>query len=189
PASEVHAFELGAVGSELVAHGRLEGRVRDRHWLDRDGDVLRVLRTGTRAGGDASVVTLREQGGALVEAGRLTDVGGRAKVLGTAWSGDRLVFSTDTGADDTLHLVDLSEATAPVLVGTSQRPGELASFYRAGASRVLSWGSGGTGYRDEAAVHDVAGADGPHELDRVAWGNSSFWNPSFLPRRFAWVED
>jgi hypothetical protein len=191
--SGVHAFELEGLDTSYVASGTVPGHVEDRwSFSEYDGH----LRVATALGKDAwqpeenAVVVLRESGSDLVEVGRVARMGIEEQIKSVRWFDDLAVVVTFREVDP-LYTVDLSDPTAPRVIGELKIPGFSAYLHPLGDDLLLGLGQDAT--RDgrslgaQAAVFDLRDLTDPRRLDTVGFGRDTEFLASWDPRALTYL--
>ena len=84
--SHLYAFDLDGIDTTFAASGEVDGLIRDRWSMDESDGVLRVAVGPTGSTGNFnSLVTFRQEGNDLVEAGRLDDLGVDEQIQSVRW--------------------------------------------------------------------------------------------------------
>lgn len=190
--TQVFAFALADDRTTYVASGEVEGALADRWSMDSVDGVLRLVLGPTRRTDDANaVVTLREDRGELVEAGRLDGLGPREDVTSVRWFDDLAIVVTFRRVDP-LHAVDLSDADDPTLLGELKIPGFSEYLHPLGAKRMIGIGQDasrrGLSRGAQAALFDVHDLTDPRRLDTVTYPRHSRAGVAADPRQFTWLE-
>lgn len=138
----VHAFDVsGTDAAAYVASGRVTGRIEDRWAMSEAGGVLRVVTTGDgfANGLSSSLVTLRRDGAALVEAGRVDGIGRGEQVKAVRFVGE-LGYVVTFKRTDPLWVLDLRDAARPRVAGALHVPGYSAYLHPIGDSTLVGVG-------------------------------------------------
>ncbi len=217
PVTAVHRFDLAADGpAAYTGSGLVPGALLNQYSLsDRDG-ALRVVTTATTTtdavpddsirNGRAEEVMPRsfdrrmttagritvlrpDDAGTLREVGHLDDLGVDEQVKSVRFIEDRAYVVTFRQTDP-LFAVDLSDDSAPKLLGELKLPGFSEYLHPIGDGRLLGIGSeadedtgGVTGFK--ATLFDVSDPTDPKELDSyVEAGASSA--VGYDPHSFTW---
>lgn len=192
-ASQVFAFALDGDETTYVASGEVEGSIADRWSMDSVDAVLRVAVGPTLRTDDAnSVVTLREEGTELVEAGRLDGLGRREEIKSVRWFDDLAIVVTFRQVDP-LHAVDLSDPGSPTLLGELKVPGFAEYLHPLGPRRMIGVGQDagprGRTRGAQAALFDVHDLTAPRQLDVATYPRGSQAGAGTDPRQFTWLPD
>lgn len=193
--SGVHAFALEGLDTSYVASGTVAGHVRDRwSFSEYDGH----LRVATALGKDAwepdenAVVVLRERGSDLVEVGRVARMGIEEQIQSVRWFDDLAVVVTFREVDP-LYTVDLSDPTAPRVVGELKIPGFSAYLHPLGDDLLLGLGQHadleGRRLGAQAAVFDLRDLTDPARLDTVGFGRDTEFLASWDPRALTYLPE
>lgn len=139
----VHAFDVsGADPATYVASGRVAGRIQDRWAMSEARGILRVVVAGDGFAGSSSsssLVTLRREGSALVEAGRVDGIGRGEQVKAVRFVGDRGYVVTFKRTDP-LWVLDLRDAASPRISGALHVPGYSAYLHPIGDGTLVGVG-------------------------------------------------
>ncbi|CAA9406602.1 beta-propeller domain-containing protein [uncultured Nocardioides sp.] len=191
--TDLHAFALDGADTAHVASGEVEGAVRDRWAMDSAGGVLRLALSPTQATDSASsVVTLREQGDELVEAGRLDGLGPGEDIRSVRWFEDLAIVVTFRQVDP-LYAVDLTDVAEPTSVGVLKIPGYSEYLHPLGSDRMIGIGQDATLDGQvrgaQAALFDVTDLTEPRRLDTVEYPLGSLAGAATDPRQFTWLPE
>jgi uncharacterized secreted protein with C-terminal beta-propeller domain len=176
PGTQVHAFDLtDPRRAPYLASGRVEGTLLNASALSAHEGHLRVA--VTRAGGtgvsESAVVVLDERGEDLVEVGRLDGLGRTERIHAVRFLGDLATVVTFRQTDP-LYTVDLSEPTAPRLLGELKIPGYSAYLHPVGDDRLLGIGQDATPdgrlLGVQASLFDLRDLRTPLRVDRLDIG-------------------
>lgn len=191
-ATHLYAFDLSGIDTSFAASGEVDGVVRDRWSVDAADGVLRVaVGAGIATGDGNSVVTFRQEGNDLVEAGRLDDLGVGEDIKAVRWF-DTLAVVVTFRQVDPLYAVDLTDPDAPELLGELKIPGFSAYLHPLGERRLLGLGEGpggADGWGAQAALFDVTDLTDPRRLDVVDFGPGSTALATSDPRQLTWLPD
>ncbi|GAA3525583.1 beta-propeller domain-containing protein [Nocardioides daeguensis] len=189
--SYVFGFALDGTRATHVASGEVEGAIRDRWSLDEAGGVLRVAVGPTSETGNfSSVVTFEQQGRELVERGRLDGLGRNEEIESVRWFDDLAIVVTFRRRDP-LYTVDLSDTSAPRLLGALKIPGFSAYLHPLGRARLIGVGAGPgpDGWGAQVGLFDVRDTDRVSRLDVLGYGRATSALAGTDPRAFTWLPD
>ncbi len=189
----IFAFALDGSTTTYVASGEVEGTIADRWSMDAVGGSLRVAVGPSSETGDwNSVVTFREDGSALVEAGRVDDLGVGEQIQSVRWFDDLAIVVTFRQVDP-LYAVDLTDPSAPRLLGVLKVPGFSDYLHPLGEHRLVGMGQDasarGVLRGAQAALFDVTDLTRPRQLDVVRYGPRTVAGAGTDPRQFTWLPD
>ena len=188
--SEVHELELAGTAATYVASGEVDGTIRDRWSMDEHDGVLRVaVGPASETGDFSSIVTLRRDGGRLQEIGRVDRIGPREEIEAVRWFGDLALVVTFRRVDP-LYTVDLSDQTAPRVVGELKVPGYSAYLHPLGPHRLLGLGEGpvaGRRWGAQTSLFDLADLAAPRRLDVLDHRVGTRHVAATDPRAFTWL--
>ena len=189
--THVFDFELTETGTRYVGAGEVEGAVQDRWAIDESDDVLRLAVSPTHTTGDFnSVVTLRREGGALAEVGRLDRLGVGETIQSVRWFDDLAIVVTFRQVDP-LYTVDLTDPARPALLGKLKVPGFSEYLHPLGPHRIIGLGQGpssaGRGWGAQAGLFRVTDLTDPRRLSVVDYPTATQARAGADPRQFTWL--
>ena len=188
--SEIHELELDGTAATYVASGEVDGTIRDRWSMDEHDGVLRVAVGPSSETGDfSSIVTMRRDGSRLEEIGRVDRIGPREEIEAVRWFGDLALVVTFRRVDP-LYTVDLSDQTAPRVVGELKVPGYSAYLHPLGPHRLLGLGEGpvaGRRWGAQTSLFDLADLATPRRLDVLDHRVGTRHVAATDPRAFTWI--
>ncbi len=187
------AFALDGAAATYVASGEVEGAIADRWSMDAVAGSLRVaVGPSSETGNFNSVVTLREEGSSLVEDGRVDDLGVGEEIKSVRWFDDLAIVVTFRQTDP-LYAIDLSDPSAPQLLGELKIPGFSEYLHPLGEHRLIGMGQDaslqGVTRGAQAALFDVTDLTNPRQLDVVRYGKESQAGAAVDPRQFTWLPE
>jgi len=191
--SHLYAFDLDGRATTYAASGEVDGTIRDRWAMDEAGGVLRVAVGPTgRTGNFNSIVTFRQDGNDLVEAGRVDKLGVNEQIQSMRWF-DGLAIMVTFRQVDPLYAVDLTDADEPRLMGALKIPGFSAYLHPLGQHRLLGLGEGptpdGRSWGAQAGLFNVTDLTDPRQLDVVSYGRNSYALATRDPRQLTWLPE
>lgn len=191
--TDLYAFELDGADTTYVASGEVEGTIADRWAMDAVGSSLRVaVGPSSETGNFNSVLTLREQGAELVEAGRVDKLGVNEQIKSVRWF-DELAIVVTFRQTDPLYAVDLTDPADPELIGELKIPGFSEYLHPLGSQRMIGMGQDasldGMIRGAQAALFDVSDLTAPRQLDVVRYAKGSHAGAGVDPRQFTWLPD
>jgi hypothetical protein len=143
--TQLHAFDTSSPDrTRYVGTGSVDGYLSGRWAMSRHEGHLRVATT-TEAPWDgsapssSSVVVLAEQGGRLVERGRLDGLGLTERIYAVRWFGDLATVVTFRQTDP-LYVLDVGDPARPRLLGELKVPGFSTYLHPVGDDRLLGVG-------------------------------------------------
>ena len=187
------AFALDGTDATYVASGEVEGTIADRWSMDAVGGSLRVaVGPSSETGNFNSVLTLREGGSDLVEDGRVDQLGVGEEIKSVRWFDDLAIVVTFRQTDP-LYAIDLSDPTAPRLVGELKIPGFSEYLHPLGEQRLIGMGQDatldGVTRGAQAALFDVTDLASPRQLDVVRYDEGTQAGAATDPRQFTWLPE
>lgn len=189
----IFAFALDEMNATFVASGSVEGTIADRWSMDAVGGSLRVaVGPSSETGNFNSLITLREDGADLVEAGRVDDLGIDEEIKSVRWF-DELAIVVTFRQTDPLYAIDLTDPAAPRLLGELKIPGFSEYLHPLGEQRLIGVGQdatlGGMTRGAQAALFDVTDLTDPRQLDVVRYPKNSVAGAGTDPRQFTWLPE
>lgn len=186
--THVYDFELSGTTATYVGAGEVEGHVRDRWSMDEADGVLRVAVGPSSETDDAnSIVTMRAEGDELVEVGRIDRLGVGEDIKAVRWFDDLALLVTFRQVDP-LYAVDLTDVSAPRLLGELKIPGFSTYLHPLGPRRIIGIGSDG-GWKAQAGLFNVTDLTDPQRLSVVTYGGNTVAKAGADPRQFTWLPD
>jgi hypothetical protein len=143
-ASSVHKFQLTSdpPAAQYRASGLVEGAVLNQFSMDEHNGHFRIATTTGHVPDPtvhSAVTILLEQGGGLVEVGKLDDIAPTEDIRSVRFDGDRGYIVTFKKTDP-LFVIELSVPTAPRILGELKIPGYSTYMHRMDANHLLSIG-------------------------------------------------
>ena len=189
----IFAFALEGASATYVASGEVEGTIADRWSMDAvDGSLRVAVGPSIETGNFNSVVTLREEGSSLVEAGRVDDLGVGEEIKSVRWFDDLAIVVTFRQTDP-LYAIDLSDPSAPQLLGELKIPGFSEYLHPLGEHRLIGMGQDaslqGVTRGAQAALFDVTDLTEPRQLDVVRYAKNTQTGAGVDPRQFTWLPE
>jgi hypothetical protein len=189
--SHLYAFDLDGRATTYAASGEVDGTIADRWAMDEVDGVLRVAVGPTgETGNFNSVVTFRQDGDDLVEAGRVDQLGVNEQIRSMRWF-DGLAIMVTFRQVDPLYAIDLTDPDEPRLMGQLKIPGFSAYLHPLGSHRLLGLGEGptpdGKSWGAQAGLFNVTDLTDPRQLDVVSYGRNSQAMATLDPRQLTWL--
>jgi hypothetical protein len=189
----IFAFALDGTDTTYVASGSVEGVIADRWSMDAVGGSLRVaVGPSSETGSYNSVVTFREDGADLVEAGRVDKLGVDEQLQSVRWF-DSLAIVVTFQQTDPLYAIDLTDPADPQLLGELKIPGFSQYLHPLGEHRLIGMGQDaslrGITRGAQAALFDVTDLSNPRQLAVVKYPEESQAGAGVDPRQFTWLPE
>ncbi len=186
--SHVFEFDLDGVDARHIASGEIEGMIADRWSIDEADGVLRVaVGPSSETGQFNSIVTLRRNGTKLSEIGRIDGLGPNEQIKSVRWFDDLAIVVTFRQVDP-LYTVDLSDTSAPRLVGKLKIPGYSEYLHPLGDDELLGIGYDGRGRNAQIAVFDITDLANVRREAIVTFPRTQSL-AALDPRAFTWLPD
>jgi len=193
PYTDIHAFTFSSEASDLsyVASGRVEGTLLNSYSMSEYDGVLRVATTSYDydfgGGQDNGVHILKVKDAELIEIGAVNGMGRGETIQGVRFDGPRGYVVTFRQVDP-LYVLDLSDPTAPELVGELKVPGYSTYLKPIDGDRVITVGMAGTENGQitgaQVSVFDVSDPSNPRQ---VATAEIAQWSEATSdPHAFLW---
>jgi len=193
PYTDVHAFTFSSEASDLsyVASGRVEGTLLNSYSMSEYEGVLRVATTSYDydfgGGQDNGVHILKVKDAELIEIGAVNGMGRGETIQGVRFDGPRGYVVTFRQVDP-LYVLDLSDPTAPELVGELKVPGYSTYLKPIDGDRIITVGMAGTETGQitgaQVSVFDVSDPSNPLQ---VATAEIAQWSEATSdPHAFLW---
>jgi hypothetical protein len=143
-----------------------------------------------QTGNFSSVLTLREDGDALEEIGRVDRLGVDEEIKAVRWF-DGLAIVVTFRQVDPLYAVDLSDPGNPELLGELKIPGFSEYLHPISGQRLIGIGQDaslqGRLRGAQAALFDVDDLTDPRRTDVVGYRRGSLAGAATDPRQFTWL--
>ena len=199
----IHKFDISdPVSTRYRGSGTVSGYLMSQWSLSEHKGVLRVASTeeptwwnpGTQEQSESFVTTLGEQGGALVQLGRVGGLGKGERVYAVRFMGDTGYVVTFRQVDP-LYTLDLSTPSRPTVLGELKIRGYSAYLHPLGGDLLLGVGQDATeegrALGTQLSLFDVSDLRRPVRLHAHALGSSwseaesdhhafLWWGPSRL---------
>ncbi len=191
--TRIHAFALAGTAASYLASGEVEGQIADRWSMDESDGVLRVAVGATNATGNFnSVVTLAVHNDVLVEVGRLDKLGVDEQIMAMRWFDSMAVMVTFRQIDP-LYAIDLTDASAPRLLGKLKIPGFSDYLHPVGPERMIGLGvditRSGSSRGAQAGLFNLADVTNPRRVATVGYGPETEALAGVDPRQFTWLPE
>lgn len=195
--TEVHRFDLTEDGARYVASGSVPGRLLNQWAMSEHEGDLRIATTedefAVDRGSHSSVRILRERDGRLRQVGRVSDLGRGEQIYAVRYAGD-IGFVVTFRQVDPLYTLDLSDPTAPRLVGELKVPGYSSYLHPIDSDHLLGVGQNadkqGRTTGVQVSLFDVADLGRPRRVDHLALGRGTTTDVEFDHRAFLyWPEE
>jgi hypothetical protein len=196
--TEIHRFDASHAGVTTYAgSGTVPGFVVGQFALSEQDGALRVASTdepswlpeGREATpAQSSVTVLRPQDGRLVQVGQVGGLGKGQRIYGVRFVGATGYVVTFRQMDP-LYTLDLTDATAPRVVGELELPGYSAYLHPIGDGLLLGIGqeasAEGRPQGTQVSLFDVHDLAHPRRVQHVVFGNGSS-DAEFDHHAFLW---
>ncbi|MEX2424426.1 MAG: beta-propeller domain-containing protein [Acidimicrobiia bacterium] len=174
--TQIHKFDTSGGTPRYVASGEVGGFLLNQFAMDEyDGD-LRVASTTSPGDmwfsndSESRVTVLRPTGDTLQQIGLVDGLGLTERIFAVRFMGD-LGYVVTFRQTDPLYVVNLSDPTAPAVVGELKIPGYSAYLHPVGDGRLLGVGqdadSEGRVLGTQISLFDVTDPANPQRIDQV----------------------
>ena len=195
--TSIHRFDISGTEAVYEASGEVLGVIHNQFSLSEHNGYLRVVTTVGGPWGDDSdsqVRVLSTDGDVLTEVGSVGDIGRGEQVQSVRFVGD-IGYVVTFRQIDPFYTIDLSDPTAPRILGELKIPGFSSYLHPISDTQVLGVGSDAdpdgrvTGAKvslfdvsDLAAPREVAVWTAPDGWNDVGWDHRAFlwWAPENL---------
>ena len=197
--TELHAFDISGEQAGYVGSGAVDGYLLNQFSLSATGGYVRVATTQEApwdevtqtSPSSSSLAVLQEQGGALVEVGRVDGLGPTERIQAVRYIGD-VAYVVTFRQTDPLYAIDLSDPTAPRVAGELKINGYSAYLHPIDDDRLLGVGQDATDegrtLGTQVSTFDVSDLSASERIDavRIDGGTSAAeWDH----RAFLWWDD
>jgi hypothetical protein len=194
PSTEVHAFALDGTSTTYTASGLVPGTVKDRWSFDEHDGHLRVA-TALGHGWNPrenAITVLDEVDAELRAVGSVDGMGERERIQSVRWFGDLAVLVTFRQVDP-LYTVDLSDPTAPEVLGELKIRGFSDYLHPVGDDLLLGIGQDATARGQnlgaQAAMFDLTDLEHVVRTDAVSFRRATSMPVGSDPRTFTYLPD
>jgi hypothetical protein len=175
--TEIHRFDVSdPTKTTYKASGSVPGFILNSYALSEFNGDLRVASTeqppwnpAAPATTSSRVTVLRQAGNKLNQIGFAGGLGAGERIFGVRFMGERGYVVTFRQVDP-LYTLDLSDPTAPKVLGELKIPGYSAYLHPIGADRLL--GIGREGFSAKASLFDVSNMAAPREVATLLFPSS-----------------
>lgn len=175
PTTQIHMFDISSPdAAEYVASGTVEGYLLNQFSMDEHEGALRVATTTSPNGwgGDAEsesrITIFQLSGDALETTGVVDGLGKTEQIYSVRFMGD-VGYVVTFRQTDPLYTIDLSDPTAPEMVGELKIPGYSAYLHPVGEGLVLGVGQDATETGQvlgtQVSIFDVSDLASPERVD------------------------
>jgi uncharacterized secreted protein with C-terminal beta-propeller domain len=180
--TDVIKFSLGVDQVTLEATGSVRGDVLNSFSMDEKGRNFRIATTYDSGDSSSSAITVLDQvGDDLAQIGQVEGLADGEQIYGARFMGDRAYIVTFRQVDP-LFTIDMTDATAPKVVGTLKVPGVSNYLFPLDAAHLIGVGQSGddTGrlHGVQLSLFDVTDLANPKQVDTYSFGSSSEWTTS-----------
>ena len=177
--TEIHRFDVSDPSKTVYrATGTVPGFVLNNYALSEYEGKLRVATTeeptwldnAQQTASQSTVTVLDQQDNKLVRVGSVSGLGQGERIYAVRFLGDKGYVVTFRQVDP-LYTLDLSDATAPKVVGELKIPGFSSYLHPVGEGKLLGIGYEGSGV--QASLFDVTNPAAPQRLAVLGFGSSS----------------
>jgi inhibitor of cysteine peptidase len=177
----IHKIAISNGAITYIARGEVSGSLKDQFAIDEHNGNLRVATTSnvytTRGSYEYNNVFVLDSGMKLI--GSLTHLAEQEQIYATRFIGDRLYMVTYKRVDP-FFVIDLSNPTAPKILGKLKIPGFSDYLHPYDATHIIGIGKE-TGTNDwggvstkglKLALFDVSDVEHPTQIDKVEIGDA-----------------
>jgi uncharacterized secreted protein with C-terminal beta-propeller domain len=194
--TEIHRFDLDDDGASYAASGSVPGQVLNQWALSEHDGHLRIATTedatADAAASASAVRVLRQRGARLEQVGHVGDLGRGERIFAVRYAGD-VGYVVTFRQIDPLYTLDLSDPTAPHVVGELKIPGYSAYLHPIGDDHLL--GVGQDADRDgsvrgvQISLFDIADLAAPDRVAQVRLGRDTSTDVEFDHRALLYWPD
>ena len=177
--TEIHRFDISDPSKTVYkATGTVPGFILNNYALSEYNGDLRVASTESpnganfgSAGNSSRVTVLRQDGAKLNQVGAVSGLAPDERIYAVRFMGERAYVVTFVQAmGDPLFTLDLSDPTAPKVVGELHIPGYSAYLHPVGENLLL--GVGRDGANVKTSLFDVSNFAAPAEVAQLQFASS-----------------
>lgn len=175
PTTEIHMFDVSSADiSEYVASGSVDGYLLNQFSMDEHNGVLRVATTtspngwGADAESESKITVLRPGDASLAKIGEVGGLGKSEQIYSVRFMGD-VGYVVTFRQTDPLYTIDLSDPSAPAMIGELKIPGYSAYLHPVGEGLVMGVGQDATDTGQvlgtQVSIFDVSDLANPERVD------------------------
>jgi inhibitor of cysteine peptidase len=175
--STILQFQLNAGHVDLAAVGAVPGQVLNQFSLDEQGQYLRIATTSNWGpGATNNLYVLANEAGTLQRVGSLEGLAPGQQLRSTRFVGDHAFLVTYQQIDP-LFALDLSDPSAPRVVGQLHLPGSSSYLQPIDATHLLGIGRDASGAALDLSLFDTSNLNAPRLVSQyvVAPPNWNWW--------------
>jgi len=192
--TQLHGFDTSSgTSTDYLASGSVDGYLMGRWAMSAQDGNLRVATTrSSGTGTDAAVTVLAESGAELEQVGQVGGLGKGEQIRAVRWFGDLAVVVTFRQTDP-LYTVDLSDPTAPAVMGELKIPGYSAYLHPIGDDMLLGVGQDadpetGATRGAQVSTFDLSDLSAPTQVDVLVYPGG-FTEVEHDSRQFSYSPD
>ena len=176
--TRIYKFDLTQADMPLAATGVVAGTVHNQFSMDEYEGTFRVATTTFDRTFSNNLFVLRQDGGDLVAAGALTGIARTEQIYSVRYLGETAYMVTFRQVDP-LFAIDLSDPTAPTVVGELHVPGFSRYLHPIDDSLLIGLGrdadADGRTRGLKLSLFDVSNPRRPQEVDVQLVGSAGPW--------------
>jgi uncharacterized secreted protein with C-terminal beta-propeller domain len=179
--TSIHAFDVaGSDPAEYLASGSVSGYLVNQFAMSEQDGKLRAATTNgvpwsSEEQSESGITVLEQQGDTLAVIGEVADMGKGERIYSVRYDGD-VAYVVTFRQTDPFYTVDLSEPTAPRVVGELKIPGYSSYLHPIGDGLVIGVGQAandeGRTQGTKVSLFDVSNLAAPTELATWSLPNS-----------------
>ena len=200
--TDIHKFDISSkVVTNYVASGGVEGYLLNQFSMDEHDGLLRVASTtsptwwGAAPDSESQVTVLEEDGGELVEIGKVAGLGRTEQIYSVRFIDD-VAYVVTFRQTDPLYTIDLSNPRNPSVAGELKILGYSAYLHPIGDGLLMGVGQDATEEGQlkgtQVSVFDVSDPSAPSRVDQFTLSEASssqveydhhaflYWEPTGL---------
>ena len=175
PTTEIHMFDISSPDeAEYVASGSVDGYLLNQFSMDEHERALRVATTTSPNGwggeeeSESKITVLQRSGANLARVGEVGGLGKTEQIYSVRFMGD-VGYVVTFRQTDPLYTIDLSDPSAPVMMGELKIPGYSAYLHPVGEGLVMGIGQDATERGQvlgtQVSIFDVSDLANPERVD------------------------
>jgi uncharacterized secreted protein with C-terminal beta-propeller domain len=179
--TSIHAFDIaGSDPAKYLASGNVPGYLVNQFAMSEQEGKLRAATTNgvpwsSEEQSESSITVLEQQGDTLAAVGTVADMGKGERIYSVRYDGD-VAYVVTFRQTDPFYTVDLSDPTAPRVVGELKIPGYSSYLHPIGDGLVIGVGQSasdeGRTQGTKVTLFDVSDLTAPTELATWSLPNS-----------------
>ncbi len=191
----IHSFDITQPEqADYVASGSVDGHLLNQYSLSSYEGYLRVATTAgdpwnSQDLSESFITVLDEQGQTLEPVGAVGGIGAGERIYAVRFMGEMAYVVTFKQVDP-LYAIDLSDPTAPTVLGELKIPGFSAYLHPVADGLLMGVGQDASdeGFTSgsQVSLFDVSDPANPQRIDQISLGDQTYSSVEWDAKAFTW---